>query len=70
MRRCPGGPGRDGPRAGGGSVSVEQLRTLEELLAWCHATGAELVEVIVQDEYTHDVVVRERSGGYLCFDTT
>ncbi len=51
-------------------MSVEQLRTLEELLAWCHASGAELVEVIVQDEYTHDVVVRERSGGYLCFDTT
>lgn len=37
---------------------------------WCRAHGAELVEVIVQDEYTHDVVVRQRLGAYLCFDTT
>jgi hypothetical protein len=51
-------------------MSAGQLRTVEELLAWCHAHGADLVEVIVQDEYTHDVVVRERSGSYLSFDTT
>ncbi len=49
---------------------AEQLRTLEDLLPWCHAHGAELVEIVVQDEFTHDVVVRERGGGYLSFDTT
>ena len=49
---------------------VAQLRTMEELLDWCRARGADLVEVVVQDEYTHDVIVAERGGTYLCFDTT
>ncbi len=49
---------------------VDKLATLEDLLAWCRAHGAELVDVIVQDEYTHDAIVRERSGSYLSFDTT
>jgi hypothetical protein len=47
-----------------------QLATLEELLAWCGVHGAELVTVVVQDEFTHDVVVRQASGSYLVFDTT
>jgi hypothetical protein len=47
-----------------------QLATLEELLAWCRAHGAELVDVVVQDEFTHDVIVRQASGAYLVFDTT
>lgn len=51
-------------------MSVDRLRTLEELLVWCRAQGAELVDVIVQDEFTHDVIVRERADSYLCFDTT
>ena len=49
---------------------VAQLRTMEELLAWCRAQAADLVEVIVQDEYTHDVIVAERGGTFLGFDTT
>ena len=51
-------------------MNVEKLRTLEELLMWCRAHRAELVDVIVQDEFTHDVLVREASGSYLCFDST
>ena len=39
--------------------------TLEELLAWRH----DLVEIVVQDEYTHDVVMRA-PPAFLCFDTT
>jgi hypothetical protein len=39
--------------------------TLEDLLAWTH----DLVEVIVQDEFTHDVVMRV-APAYLAFDTT
>lgn len=47
-----------------------RLATLEDVLrvgllqhpAW------ELVDVIVQDEFTHDVIVR--GPGYLVFDTT
>jgi hypothetical protein len=39
--------------------------TLEELLAWTH----DLVEIVVQDELTHDVVMRV-GPAYLAFDTT
>lgn len=46
-----------------------QLRTLEDVLAWGRAHGADVVEVIVQDEYTHDVIVRE-AERYHVFDTT
>jgi hypothetical protein len=51
-------------------VSVERLQTLEQLLMWCRAHGAELVDVIVQDEFTHDVLVKKADGAYLVFDTT
>jgi hypothetical protein len=50
-------------------MQIPSLRTLEEVLAWLHATGGELVDVIVQDEFTHDVIVRTRDG-FACFDTT
>lgn len=44
-----------------------KLQTLEDVLRW----GGDVVEVVVQDEYTHDVVVRVRDvGPYLVFDTT
>lgn len=48
---------------------IDKLATLEDVLAWCNANDAELVDVIVQDEYTHDVIVRA-PAQYLCFDTT
>jgi len=41
------------------------LDTLEDVLA----LGHELVEVIVQDEYTHDVVTRA-PDGWRVYDTT
>ena len=47
----------------------EKLRTLEEVLRWAHALGHTLVEVVTQDEYTHDVVVAT-GAGWLVFDTT
>ena len=44
---------------------VLQLETLEEVLR----SGLEIIDVIVQDEYTHDVVTR--SGEvYVVFDAT
>ena len=43
---------------------VATLETLEQVLRW----GGEIVDVIVQDEYTHDVVVCEIA--FLVFDTT
>lgn len=38
---------------------------LEDVLRWTH----DLVEIVVQDEFTHDVVMRA-TPAYLCFDTT
>ena len=46
-----------------------KLRTLEEVVAWLGASGGALVEVVTQDEYTHDVVVAA-GAGFLVFDTT
>jgi len=58
---------------GGGSptlvdlVAGVRLHTLEDILRW----GAHVHAVIVQDEYTHDVVVSPpRADGFLVFDTT
>lgn len=46
-------------------------RTLEDVLFFCTAVaGAQLEKVVVQDEYTHDVVVRVREGQWLVYDTT
>ncbi|MDB4953388.1 MAG: hypothetical protein JWO36_957 [Myxococcales bacterium] len=51
--------------------SVTELDTLEEVLHWGHAQQppCDVIDVIVQDEFTHDVLVRA-PAGYLCFDTT
>jgi len=42
------------------------LRTLEDVLT----AGYDIVEVIVQDEYTHDVVARRGHDPFTVFDTT
>ena len=47
--------------------------TLERVLAWSRSAGggAGVEEIVTQDEYTHDVVVRYRDTGlYLVYDTT
>jgi hypothetical protein len=44
-----------------------RLATLEDVLR----AGLDVVDVIVQDEYTHDVVTRRPgAAAYVCFDTT
>jgi hypothetical protein len=44
-----------------------ELETLEDILRW----GGHVLEVIVQDEYNHDViVVKDGVDGFLVFDTT
>jgi hypothetical protein len=52
-------------------AAISKLATLEQILAWAFAQrpAAELLEVIVQDEYSHDVVVQQ-AAGFLVFDTT
>ncbi len=51
---------------------VGRHQTLEQVVRWTIALpppGA-LVEVIVQDEFTHDVVVAWRASLHLVYDTT
>ena len=47
-------------------------RTLEEVVRWgLGRSPARMIEsVVVQDEYTHDVVLRYADGVYLVYDTT
>jgi hypothetical protein len=53
-------------------VVPPRLDTLEDVLAWCHAQRPphDVVDVIVQDEFTHDVIVRGAPPLYYVFDTT
>lgn len=48
-------------------MTFTALATLEDVLRW----GADILEVVVQDEYTHDVIcTRQGLAGYVVFDTT
>ena len=51
---------------------VQPLRTLADVLAWARTTvpPSTVVEIITQDEYTHDVVLESSGSPYLAFDTT
>lgn len=51
---------------------AERHRTLEEVVRWgLAAKPPRLIEsVVVQDEYTHDVVLAAGHGVYLVYDTT
>ena len=53
------------PEAAARLISATKLDTLEDVLRW----GADVLEVVVQDEYTHDVVVT-KATMVLVFDTT
>jgi hypothetical protein len=49
-----------------------RLATLEDVLRFAFAQDPawELADVIVQDEYTHDVIVQGPAPAFLVFDTT
>ena len=51
---------------------VEPLATLLGVLRWAteRTPPAEIIDVVVQDELTHDVIIRAGAGLYLAFDTT
>jgi hypothetical protein len=51
---------------------VAGQKTLEDVIRWALARNPpRLVErVVVQDEYTHDVVLPWSSGVFLVYDTT
>ncbi|MBL9018543.1 MAG: hypothetical protein JNL83_30435 [Myxococcales bacterium] len=44
--------------------------TLGDMLFYGLPRKWDVVEVVVQDEYTHDVIVATGPSGYLVFDTT
>jgi hypothetical protein len=48
------------------------FRSLQQVLEWAFAKQppGELISVIAQDEFTHDVVVRMAPDVFLDFDTT
>ncbi len=45
---------------------------LEDLVRWGYSSSPphDVVEVVVQDEFCHDVVLSWEGGRYLVFDTT
>ena len=51
---------------------ASQHSTLEEVVRWGLASKPpRLIEsVVVQDEYTHDVVIAAGAGVFLVYDTT
>lgn len=51
---------------------VGRFRLLEDLLRWGAAQSppGRVVDVVVQDEYTHDVIFTLDNQSYLVFDST
>ena len=53
-------------------AEVMGLGSLQEVVRWGFAQKPprDVAEVVVQDEFSHDVVLPWRDGIYLAFDTT
>jgi hypothetical protein len=53
-------------------MELHQLATLKQVLSWSLAQQprAEFVDVVVQDEYHHDVIVRVTDVVYAVFETS
>ncbi len=51
---------------------LQQLASLKQVLNWSLAQQprAEFLDVVIQDEYNHDVVVRVTDGVYAVFETS
>ena len=51
---------------------VEAFRTLDEVLRWALAKmpPAQVADVITQDEFTSDIIIRVEEKIYLAFDST
>jgi hypothetical protein len=50
-------------------VTARRHATLEEAIRACAALGWTLLEVVTQDEYTHDVVIAA-GPHFIVYDTT
>ena len=51
---------------------LNQLATLKSVLGWSMARSprAEFVDVVIQDEFHHDVIVRVTDRVYAVFETS
>ena len=51
---------------------MEHLRSLEQVIHWGLGCSPQrmIIDVVVQDEYCHDVIVDGVNGNHLVFDTT
>lgn len=53
-------------------AELQPLPTLKSVLNWCLAQEprAEFIDVVIQDEFHHDVIVRVRDRVFAVFETT
>ena len=53
-------------------VEVHSFKSLDEAFRWAIAQTPQVVpvDVVIQDEYTHDVIFRAGNECYLVFDST
>ena len=60
------------PDALANAALASRLDTLEDIIrvGFAQRPAWELLDVIVQDEFTHDVVVRGPAAVFLVFETT
>ena len=49
---------------------VLPLGSLQDVVRWGFAQAHTIAAVVVQDEFSHDVVLAWNQGQYLAFDTT
>jgi hypothetical protein len=52
------------------SLGLQMLHTLGDVLPWSFAQKTNIHSVLVQDEYTHDVIVPLSETLVVVFDTT
>jgi hypothetical protein len=52
--------------------TLQMLRLLDDVLEWGmeHSPPRAVNDIVTQDEYTHDVIVRYDERCWLAFDTT
>jgi len=67
-----GGGDPAGSAGGAGGRAPRGIDTLEDVLrfGFTQRPAWELVDVIVQDEFTHDVIIEGPAPAFLVFDTT
>ena len=64
--------GLDAVEAQALAADLGRLGSLHALLRWGlgHEPALVIDDVVIQDEFTHDVVIPYRDGLFLVFDTT